>query len=213
MFPNESREYRTLRDQLLGKESELRSLTEEVASLRRSLPPGGKVEKAYEFYETNGAKTKLSSLFESSKTSLFIYHFMFSSSMVKPCSMCASLLDGIHAQVRQLTEKINVAILADRDPESLGAWQSERPWPFFKMLSSQGSDFIKDYRCESESGQALPVFHVFSKRDQEIYHMWGSELMFEKTPGDPRHADLFWPLWGILDLCPEGRGDHWYPSL
>ena len=51
------------------------------------------------------------------------------------------------------------------------------------------------------------------KRDQEIFHMWGSELMFEKTPGDPRHADLFWPLWGILDLCPEGRGNRWYLSL
>ena len=27
-----------------------------------------------------------------------------------------------------------------------------------------------------------------------------------------RHLDQIWPLWGALDMTPEGRGD-WYPSL
>ncbi len=23
----------------------------------------------------------------------------------------------------------------------------------------------------------------------------------------------FWPLWNLLDLTPEGRGEGWYPKL
>lgn len=213
MFPNESPEYRTQRNELLRKEAELRDSMEEVAALRRMLPPGGRVEKEYQFRSTNGSLISLSSLFEAGKTSLFIYHFMYSSTMERPCSMCASLLDGVHAQSGQLKQRINIAILADRDHESLAQWQSERPWSDFKVLSSKGSDFIKDYRCESDTGHALPMYHIFTKSQQGIVHTWGSELLFEKTPGDPRHADLFWPLWGILDLTPEGRGDDWYPGL
>jgi predicted dithiol-disulfide oxidoreductase (DUF899 family) len=28
----------------------------------------------------------------------------------------------------------------------------------------------------------------------------------------PRQVDLFWPLWAVLDITPEGRGD-WGPEL
>lgn len=27
-----------------------------------------------------------------------------------------------------------------------------------------------------------------------------------------RHVDLLWPLWNILDLTPEGRGENFYPK-
>jgi predicted dithiol-disulfide oxidoreductase (DUF899 family) len=30
---------------------------------------------------------------------------------------------------------------------------------------------------------------------------------------DPRHVDLIWPVWNLLDLTPGGRGTDWYPSL
>jgi predicted dithiol-disulfide oxidoreductase (DUF899 family) len=30
---------------------------------------------------------------------------------------------------------------------------------------------------------------------------------------DPRHVDMLWPLWNLLDLTPEGRGKDWYPKL
>lgn len=30
---------------------------------------------------------------------------------------------------------------------------------------------------------------------------------------DPRHIDMFWPLWNVLDVTPDGRGTGWYPSL
>ena len=33
-------------------------------------------------------------------------------------------------------------------------------------------------------------------------------------PGqNPRHVDLMWPLWAVLDRTQEGRGTDWWPSL
>ena len=28
-----------------------------------------------------------------------------------------------------------------------------------------------------------------------------------------RDGDSFWPLWGLLDLTPAGRGHDWMPQL
>ncbi len=33
-----------------------------------------------------------------------------------------------------------------------------------------------------------------------------------ETGQNPRHVDMLRPLWNLLDLTPEGRGE-WYPSL
>ena len=57
----------------------------------------------------------------------------------------------------------------------------------------------------------LPVLGM--KRDDGVYHAWGSELPYAASEGQPRHVDLLWPLWNILDLTPEGRGTDWYPKL
>jgi predicted dithiol-disulfide oxidoreductase (DUF899 family) len=80
-FPGESTEYRTARERLLGREIALRRAMEEVAALRRALPPGGAVPEDYVFQGAgaDGAPTdvRLSELFVSGKDSLVIYSFMF----------------------------------------------------------------------------------------------------------------------------------------
>src|ERR1700719_1378089 len=48
-IPNESAEYRAARTALLPEEIELRRNIERVAALRRSLPPGAKIEGDYRF--------------------------------------------------------------------------------------------------------------------------------------------------------------------
>jgi predicted dithiol-disulfide oxidoreductase (DUF899 family) len=50
-FPGESADYRNARDRLLEAEIELRRRLEDVAKLRRQLPPGGAVLRDYEFEE------------------------------------------------------------------------------------------------------------------------------------------------------------------
>src|SRR5689334_19669699 len=80
-FPGESTEYRAARDRLLEQEIELRRATEEVAVLRRALPPGGPVPEDYVFQSAGlggaSSSVRLSQLFEPGKNSLVIYNFMF----------------------------------------------------------------------------------------------------------------------------------------
>lgn len=55
----------------------------------------------------------------------------------------------------------------------------------------------------------MPMLNVFRRNGNEIYHFWGSELLY--VPPEPgqeyRHNDLLDPLWNLFDLTPEGRGD------
>src|SRR5882757_7407375 len=73
--PNESAEYRRARQALLVEEIELRRHVARVAELRRALPPGGEVVKAYEFVGAAG-KASLAELFGDKQT-LIIYSYMF----------------------------------------------------------------------------------------------------------------------------------------
>ena len=61
----------------------------------------------------------------------------------------------------------------------------------------------------------MPMLNVFRKDGGKIRHFWGSELLDAKLdPGqDPRHVDMAWPLWGLLDVTPQGRGTDWNPRL
>jgi predicted dithiol-disulfide oxidoreductase (DUF899 family) len=54
---------------------------------------------------------------------------------------------------------------------------------------------------------------VFVRQADSIHHFWGSEMLYSKLDGDPRHIDMMWPLWNVLDTTPEGRGSDWYPPL
>jgi predicted dithiol-disulfide oxidoreductase (DUF899 family) len=55
----------------------------------------------------------------------------------------------------------------------------------------------------------MPMMNVFRRDGTTIRHFWGSELLYvPPEPGQhPRHNDLLDPLWNMLDLAPEGRGD------
>jgi len=61
----------------------------------------------------------------------------------------------------------------------------------------------------------MPMMNVFVRREGAIFHSYGSELLYTPTDAgeDPRHVDLIWPLWNLVDLTPEGRGTAWYPQL
>ena len=61
--PGESEEYRRARQALLVEEIALRRQVERVASLRRTLPPGGEVPDDYRFVAEDGSEVSLSDLF------------------------------------------------------------------------------------------------------------------------------------------------------
>jgi len=78
-FPNENKEYRSARNELLEAERELRRQVERVAAQRRALPLGGKIKEDYVFDEEVDGRAKpvkVSELF-GQHASLIAYNYMF----------------------------------------------------------------------------------------------------------------------------------------
>lgn len=112
-----------------------------------------------------------------------------------------------------LAARINLAVVAKTSPDRLGTYAQERGWHNIRLLSSRNNTFNRDYHGETPEGEQLPVLNVFSRDEDGIRHRWASELTFAPG-GDTSSLDPIWPIWGALDMTPEGRGDGaGYPSL
>src|SRR5439155_14123926 len=94
------------------------------------------------------------------------------------------------------------------------AFARQRGWNPLRLLSSASNTYNLDYKGESKDGDQQPSLNVFVRRGGKIYHFWHSEALFEAADpeGESCHVDLIWPLWNLLDLTPEGRGDF-HPEL
>ncbi len=218
-FPGESAQYRAAREALLADEVALRRLTEEVAAKRRALPLGGQVTTDYAFDEIgpggDGFKTKLSELFAPAKDTLVVYNMMFGPDMEAACPLCTSIVDGLESQARHITQQVNLAVVVKSPLRRIMDFALTRGWRDIRLLSSAGNTYNRDYLGESAEGDQQPMLNVFVKRDGKIYHTYATEMFnvpFEKGK-DPRHVDILWPLWNVLDFTPGGRGSGWYPKL
>ncbi len=217
-YPNESLEYRKARDELLQAEDALREQLEHVAERRRALPPGGEVEVDYVFEERDSGggsrEVRLSELFAPGRNSLLVYGFMFGPAMEQACPMCTSFLDSLNGAAPHLTQRISLAVCARSPIDRIAAFGAGRAWTDLRLISAAHNDYPLRYWTEAEDGTQLPMANVFVRRDGAIRHFWGSELLFRpSTTGEPRHVDPLWPLWNVLDLTPEGRGNDWHPAL
>lgn len=214
-FPGETAAYRETRDQLLAAEMSLRQAIEDVAALRRRLPLGGRVEEDYSFSEIDAAsgdlrEVRLSELFEGDRDSLIVYGFMYGPEWDGPCPMCTAMIDSADGAARHLRQRTGFVVVAKARPDRLARLARERGWTGVRLLSSFGNRFNQDYLAQpaDEPDEQNPMMNVFVRRDDGIYHFWGSEMFFAPMEGGhPRHVDLVWPLWNFLDLTPGGRGD------
>jgi predicted dithiol-disulfide oxidoreductase (DUF899 family) len=80
---------------------------------------------------------------------------------------------------------------------------------------NESTEYTKGNACTASGPGGLePGRNVFRKSDGEIRHFWGSEMGFAPTVPRQHHraGDLVDPLWGLLDLTPEGRGDF-FPKV
>ena len=212
-FPNESVEYRHARTALLAEEIELRRHIERVAEQRRALPPGGEVTKQYQFDSEKGPIT-FAGLFRDKQT-LVTYSFMFGPQRERPCPMCTSLLGSWAGEAQDIGQRVALAVIARSPIERLLAFKKERGWHDLTMYTDVTGDFTRDYLGILEDGSEVPALNVFTRRDGKLRHFWSGEMNFNTTdPGqDPRGAPDPSPLWMVLDLTPEGRGNDWYPKL
>ncbi|MGZ6040527.1 MAG: DUF899 family protein [Phenylobacterium sp.] len=206
-FPGESAAYRAARDRLLEAEIALRRQTEAVAAQRRALPPGGVVPQDYVFEGEDGP-VKLSQLF-GDKHTLALYGFMYGPAMDHACPSCTSFIDAMDGEMRHIRQQIAIAVVARSPLPRFQAHAKTRGWTDTCLLSSAANSFHPDYHAETAEGSQRPIMNVFQKTGGEIRHVWSSEMAFAPTdPGqDPRHIDIMWPLWNVLDLTPGGRGD------
>jgi predicted dithiol-disulfide oxidoreductase (DUF899 family) len=212
-FPNEDSKYRAARDKLLQAEAALRKQTEQVAALRRKLPPGGEVPEDYVF-ESEQGPVRLSQLFEKSNT-LVAYSFMYGPKMKQACPSCTSILDSLDGASRHLEQVTNLVVIAKSPLARIVEHARKRGWTHLKLLSSEKNSYNRDYGAEADDGSQMPMFNVFTKKKGTVRHFWGSELLYAKSERDqePRHVDMIWPIWNVLDVTPEGRGKNWNPQL
>ena len=216
-FPNETDDYRVARDDLLKAELALVDQIEAVAAMRRALPPGGVLKEDYVFEEiaTDGQvpTVRLSELLEGAKTSLFVYSFMYGPKMENPCVMCSSILDGLNGNARHIAQRVNFVAVARSPIERIMAFAKPRGWNSLRLLSSANNTYNGDYFGETSDGDQYPMANVFVRRGDVIQHFWGTDMLYTDLDRQPRHMDLMWPLWNLLDTTPEGRGRDWYPPL
>lgn len=209
-FPNENAAYRQARNALLAEEIELRRHIERVAEMRRQLPPGGEVQKTYQFTGENGPAT-LADLF-GDKNTLVVYSYMFGPQREKACPMCTSLMASWEGKVPDIEQRVALAMVARSPIDRLKAAKAARGWTQLKVYADTDGAFTRDYVSAEDAD--IPAYTVFTKRDGKIRHFYSVEMSDKMSdPGqDPRSAPDPDPLWTLLDTTPEGRG-NWYPSL
>jgi predicted dithiol-disulfide oxidoreductase (DUF899 family) len=231
-YPNESSAYRTARNALLDAEMELRRQLERVAVQRRALPSGGEVPEDY-LFERIGAnqrpeQVKLSELF-GEHPSILLYSFMYGPERDRPCPGCTHTLDAIDGSAPHAEQRLPIYIVAKSPLARLVEWARERAWQNLQLLSTAGNNYSRDYFGDTSGfGPAMraergyeagknwdePMYNVFRKDGDTVRHFWGSELVFapEEQGQNHRAGDLVDPVWGLLDMSPEGRGTF-FPNL
>ena len=219
-LPNETPEYRAARNELLAEEGSLREQLERVAALRRQLPLGGELKEDYEFEEIDlsGGSTRpirFSEIF-GENTDLLAYSYMYGPDWESPCPSCTSVIDGINAASRHVRQQVELVVIGKATPAQLYDIAKERNWQDLRLLSSEKNDYARDYHSQpSETSESLmPVMNVFQKESDKIHHFWASELLWTPMPGGhPRHVDIVWPVWGLLDMTRSGRHPEKTPQL
>lgn len=215
--------YHAHRQRLLEGERRLRELREEVAQLRRELPPGPELREDYVFTEgpaSLGAdddadqeasayrQVRLSELFSPGRDELVMYHMMFDEDWATPCPMCNLWVDGFAGIAPHLADRVDFAVTVKAPLPALRSWARRRGWTGLRMLSSHGTSFNGDIGAEDADGDQRDGISVFVRRGEKVqlFYTGHSDL----GDGRWRGIDLYSPVWGILDLLPSGRGE-WLP--
>jgi predicted dithiol-disulfide oxidoreductase (DUF899 family) len=217
---NESAEYLVKREELRLAEIDLMRQRERVAALRRELPQGAPVED-YLFQEGPASldsgdesihPVHLSELFTGPNRSVVVYHFMFGKAQKNPCPMCTMMIDGLNGVGHHLRQNTDVAIVAAADPGELRAFARKRGWNNLRLLSCGENTFKYDLGSEDREGQQDSAVSVFSKdKGGVIRHFCTAHPRMAEDIKE-RGIDLLCPVYNVLDLTPQGRGD-WCASF
>jgi len=217
---NESADYLAKREELRLAEIESVQARERVAELRRQLPEGP-IVRDYEFQEgppnlddeDSPVRTvRLSELFKGPNRSVVIYHFMFGKKQTRPCPMCTLMIDALNGVAHHLAQNVDLAIVAAADPHALRAHARNRGWDNLRLLSCGANTFKYDLGSEDRDGNQDSTVSVFTRDEQgKLRHFYTVHPRMSEELKE-RGVDLLCPVYNVLDLTPQGRGD-WYASF
>jgi predicted dithiol-disulfide oxidoreductase (DUF899 family) len=205
LMPGADETYRQSRDRLRQAEIELRDRIEEIAAMRRNLPPGPAVPD-YSFFEMDGRRVHLAELFDAGKNDLIVYHLMYWAKEDDFCPMCSLWIDGFNGVAPHITQRANFVVASRAPVEILKAWGERRGWDRLRLFSDDGPQFARDIDAEDAEGNPDSTIAVFARHGDQVRHVYTAHPMLE---GRERGIDLLCPVWHLLDLTRSGRGD-WY---
>jgi len=129
-----------------------------------------------------------------------------------PCPMCTAWIDGYNGVAHHMAQNIDFAIVAAAEPVTLRAYARERGWDKLHLLSAGDSTFKYDLGSEDKEGRQDSTISVFTKdSDGTLYHFYSGHPWLAPEIKE-RGIDELSPVWNLLDLTPQGRGEF-YTSL
>ncbi|MCB5908368.1 DUF899 family protein [Streptomyces pinistramenti] len=216
----ESADYLAAREELRRAEIDLMRHREQVAARRRALPQGPPVDD-YVFTEgpadldagdTPVREVTLSGLFTAPDRPLIVYHLMYGKLQTEPCPMCTLWIDGFNGIAHHVARNADFALAAAAGPPALRQHARHRGWHRLRLLSCGDSTFKYDLGSEDKDGEQDSAVSVFTRDgDGTVRHRYSAHPRLADDIGE-RGIDLLAPVWHLLDLTPQGRGD-WYPNL
>ncbi|MFL5778531.1 MAG: DUF899 family protein [Chloroflexota bacterium] len=219
-LPNQSADDIQRREALRVAEVELMRHTERVAAMRRELPTGPTVED-YLFLEGPRdlaagddpvTEVRLSELFTGSNRTLVMYQFMYGKRQTSPCPMCTMWIDSYDGAAQHLAQNVDFVIAAAAEPVLLRQHARNRGWRNLRLLSCGESTFKYDLGSEDAEGNQDSTISVFTRDESgQVRHFYSGHPRMADDISE-RGIDLLTPVWNLLDLTPQGRGD-WYPEL
>jgi predicted dithiol-disulfide oxidoreductase (DUF899 family) len=208
----ESSDYRRRREELRAAELDLADQVERVAALRRALPVDTIIDD-YELVDvSSGDQVRLSELFTAPNRALVVYHLMFGKAQHNPCPLCTMWVDGYNGVAPHLERNFDFVVVAAAEPFMIQALAQTRGWHNLRLLSAGDSSFKVDLGSEDADGTQTEWVSVFSRGlDDTVRHVYSKGARISDDRRE-RGIDLLSPVWHLLDLTPDGRGE-WYPSL
>jgi predicted dithiol-disulfide oxidoreductase (DUF899 family) len=121
-------------------------------------------------------------------------------------------VDGFNGVAQHLAQNADFAVVAAADPATLRAHARARGWDKLRLLSCADNTFQYDLGAEDAAGAQDSTVSVFTlDPDGTPRHFYSAHPRMADDV-DQRGIDLLNPVWHLLDLTPQGRGD-WYAEL
>ena len=211
-------EWKDARKKLLLAEKALTEALDAVAAQRRMLPWVA-VEEDYIFEGPEG-KLTLKDLF-SDKKQLVVYHFMYGPDWEAGCPSCSYVADNFNGTEKHLAQRDTAFVATSNTSlENINAYKERMGWNF-RWLSSQGSDFNRDYHVSFSKDELDDGDVGYNFKDQKLEgtEYPGMSVFVRTDDGGIAHSyscyarglDIIIGAYQILDLTPLGRNEGGLP--